>query len=209
MEQVMEHVAVLAPPPPPLEEVEASPWPAQGEWTYDDYLRLPDDGNRYEIIEGVLYMVNAPGFDHQYVVSEIHLQMGTFVKSNRLGVVLTAPFEVHLSETSRPVQPDVLFIAAERRPEPGAPFFAGAPDLIVEVISPNTVRTDRLVRFAAYERAKVREYWIVDPGTRSVEVYVLGDDGLYALFGQFRAEESARSAILEGFSVAVGGLFAA
>jgi len=209
MEQVMERVAVLAPPPPPLEEVEASPWPAQGEWTYDDYLRLPDDGNRYEIIEGVLYIVNAPGFDHQYVVHQLSVALELWLRAHPGGVVLTAPFEVHLSETSRPVQPDVLFIAAWRRPEPGAPFFAGAPDLIVEVLSPNTVRTDRLVKFAAYERAKVREYWIVDPGTRSVEVYVLGDDGLYALFGQFRAEESARSAILEGFSVAVSGLFAA
>ncbi len=208
MEQVMDRVVVLPAPLPPLEVIEESPWPEQGQWTYDDYLRLPDDGNRYEIIEGVLYMVNAPGYDHQYVVSEMHLQMGNFVKSNRLGIVMTAPFEIHLSETSRPVQPDVFFIAAERQPQSGDPYFEGAPDLVVEVISPSSIRLDRFVKFDAYERAGVREYWIVDPGTHSVEVYVLDKERVYALLGQFRGRESVRSLVLEGFSVAVVSLFA-
>jgi Uma2 family endonuclease len=209
MEDVMalDRVVVQPAPLPPLQLFEESPWPEQGQWTYEDYLRLPDDGNRYEIIEGVLYMVNAPGYDHQYAVSELHLQMGGFVKANGLGVVLTAPFEIHLSETTRPVQPDVLFIATERKPEPGARFFEGAPDLVVEILSPNSIRLDRLVKFDAYERAGAREYWIVDPGTHSIEVYTLGENGVYALFGQFCVDEAARSAILEGFGTAVGALF--
>ncbi|MCS7222343.1 MAG: Uma2 family endonuclease [Anaerolineae bacterium] len=208
MEPSVEPIVVMIPPLPPLKETGISPWPAQGEWTYEDYLRLPDDGNRYEIIEGALYMVNAPGFDHQYTVMQLLRQISNFVIEKGLGVVLTAPFEVHLSERSRQVQPDILFIAAERMPQPSAPCFVGVPDLIVEILSPNTVRTDRIVKFAAYERAKVREYWIVDLGTRSVEVYVLGNDGVYALFGQFRTKESTRSAVLEGFHVAVDSLFA-
>jgi Uma2 family endonuclease len=209
MEQVMDRIVVQAPPSPPLVEVGASPWPAQGNWTYEDYLRLPDDDNRYEIIEGVLYMVNAPGFDHQYAVSELHLQMGSFVKSRKLGIVLMAPFEVHLSEKSRPVQPDLFFVAAGREPKAGAQFFDGVPDLIVEVLSPNTMRTDRLVKFDAYERARVREYWIVNPDTHTVEIYTLDEHGLYALLGQFGAEDSAYSSILEGFRIAVAGLFSA
>ncbi len=96
MEQVMEHVTVLPPPLPPLEEQKDSAWPAQGEWTYEDYLGLPDDGNRYEIIEGVLYVANAPGYDHQYAVMQLSRQMSNWVIERQLGVVLTAPFEVHL-----------------------------------------------------------------------------------------------------------------
>ncbi|NIW94231.1 MAG: Uma2 family endonuclease, partial [Phycisphaerae bacterium] len=68
-------------------------WPAQGQWTYEDYLRLPDDGRRYEIIEGVLYVVNAPSFEHQFTVSEVFGAMWHFVKDHQLGVVLPAPFE--------------------------------------------------------------------------------------------------------------------
>ncbi len=145
-------------------------WPAQGEWTYEDYKRLPDDGRRYEIIEGVLYVIAAPNFDHQYTVGEIFAALRTYVRERQLGIVISAPFEVHLPDIARPVQPDVLFIATERAPRSGAADFTGAPDLIVEVLSQSTARTDRLVKFGAYERAGVREYWLVDPRTHSVEV---------------------------------------
>jgi Uma2 family endonuclease len=209
MEDVMERVVVRPAPLPPLEEVPPSPWPEQGAWTYDDYLRLPDDGNRYEIIEGVLYMVNAPGYDHQYAVHQLSVALELWVREHPGGVVLTAPFEVHLSEASRPVQPDLLYIVAERKPEPGARFCEGAPDLIVEVLSPGSVRLDRLVKFDAYERAGVHEYWIVDPATHSVEVYALGDDDVYALSGQFCAEDAARSPLLAAFSLEIQSLFAA
>jgi Uma2 family endonuclease len=90
-------------------------WPIQGQWRYEDYLRLPDDGKRYEIIEGVLYVANAPSFDHQFSVGELFAYLRQFVREHQLGLVLTAPFEVHLSETSKPVQPDVLFIRKEHR----------------------------------------------------------------------------------------------
>jgi len=192
--------------PVALPEVEESLWPEQEEWTYEDYLRLPDDGKRYEIIEGVLYVTNAPSYAHQFVVSELHLQIGNFVKVNQLGVVITAPFEVHLPGIARPVQPDVLFISAERMPDSGAGFFEGPPDLIVEVLSPSSIRTDRFVKFDAYERAGVREYWIADPGTRSVEVFILPGRE-YALLGQFRANETLKSDLLPGLEISVKSLF--
>ncbi|MFQ5578579.1 MAG: Uma2 family endonuclease [Anaerolineae bacterium] len=190
--------------PPP----KATPWPEQGHWTYDDYLRLPDDGRRYEIIEGVLYMVNAPGFEHQFAVAEIFGELRNFVKKNRLGVVLTAPFEVHLSENTRPVQPDVLFIRAENHPAPGAPFFEGAPDLVVEVLSPATARTDRFIKFNAYEEAGIPEYWIVNPKTRSVEVFTLTEGGEYALKGEHTAGEAVESDALAGLAIPAASLFA-
>ena len=183
-------------------------WPQQGQWTYDDYLRLPDEpGVRYEIIEGVLYVTNAPNFLHQYAVSQLSRVMGNFVMGRKLGVVLTAPFEVHLSRTARPVHPDVLFIAAARQPKADAKIFEGAPDLVAEVLSASTLRQDRKIKFDAYERAGAQDYWLLDPKTRSVEVYTLSN-GEYALLGQWSAGETANSTALAGFEVAVEELFA-
>lgn len=192
--------------PAPLPATEEHPWPAQGAWTYEDYLRLPDDGRRYEIIEGVLYVINAPDFDHQQAVHQIAVALELWARAQDGGIILTAPFEVHLPGIAKPVQPDVLFIAAERRPTPGDQFFEGPPDLVVEVLSPSTIRTDRIVKFSAYERAGVREYWLVDPKTRSVEIYTL-TEGEFALLGQFGPGEQARSEVLAGLEVAVDGLF--
>lgn len=181
-------------------------WLAQGKWTYDDYLRLPDDGRRYEIIEGVLYISNAPSYDHQFAVLEIAVTLRQFVKTNNLGVVLTAPFEVHLSPTTRPVQPDVLFIQAAAQPQRGDKFFEGIPDLIVEVISPSSTRTDRRIKFDVYERAGVAEYWLVNPKTRSIEVHTLSG-GEYALLEEFVEDEVVQSEVLAGLELVTSSIF--
>ena len=175
-------------------------------WSYQDYLDLPDDGRRYEIIAGVLYVSNAPNSEHQLVVGEIIRQMASFVKINQLGKVLMAPFEVHLSQQSRPVQPDILFVKAERWPQAKVQFFEGAPDLIVEVLSPSNMRTDRVVKFTAYEQAGVAEYWLVNPLMRTVEVYTLSN-GEYALLGEFAAETVITSAVLAGLELVNSSLF--
>ncbi len=193
---------------PHIPIIESEGQPPQGQWTYDDYLRLPDDGNRYEIIDGVLYMANAPAYDHQYAVSKLLKHISNFVDERSLGIVLTAPFEVHLSAKTRPVQPDVLFIANERKPESNAQVFKGSPDLVVEVISPSSLRLDQHIKFGTYEQAKVREYWLVDPKTRSVEVYSLPKEGPeYVLLGQFGNSEKMKSAVLEGLEIEVSSLF--
>jgi Uma2 family endonuclease len=189
----------------PRKEIK-SYWPSRGQWTYEDYLRLPDDGNRYEIIDGVLYVTNAPNYDHQFTVSELHLQIASFVKEKRLGVVLTAPFEIHLPNIAKPVQPDV--IAKKRQPKRGDKFFIGAPDLIIEVISPSSVRTDRHIKFSAYERAGVKEYWLADPRTCFVEVYTLQDNTQeYQLLGQFGPGEQLSSVVLPDLALVVDLVF--
>jgi Uma2 family endonuclease len=186
--------------------VDDQPWPAQGEWTYNDYLRLPDDGRRYEIIEGVLYVTNAPGFEHQFVVTELLGELRNYVKEHKLGIVLPAPFEVHLSKTTRPVQPDIIFIRADNQPAANTQVFEGAPDLIVEVLSPSSVRTDRHIKFDAYEQAGVPEYWLVNPKTRSVEIHTRSG-GEYALLGEFTGDEMLASKVLAGISIVTGSLF--
>lgn len=185
---------------------EQNGWPAQGQWRYADYLRLPDDGKRYEIIEGVLYVANAPSLEHQFTVSEILFQLKLFVRDKVLGQVYTAPIEVHLSENTKPVQPDVLFIHTDGQPPLGAQFFEGAPDLIVEVISPSSIRLDRHVKFDIYERSGVAEYWLADPKARLVEVYTLSN-GEYALLGQYTGDEMIQSKVLTGLQIKTSTLF--
>jgi len=176
------------------------------EWTYADYLKLPDDGRRYEIIEGVLYVSNAPNIDHQFTVVEMVYQMKHFVTQNQLGYVLTAPFEVHLSEKTKPVQPDVLFIKTEKWPAPGAKYFEGPPDLIVEVLSPSTRRVDQFIKFRAYEKAQVPEYWIANPKTRSIQVFAL-ENKEYLLLGEFIEDEIIESQILTDLKIKTSSLF--
>jgi Uma2 family endonuclease len=192
----MSQTAVAAPPT----------MPAPGQWAYEDFLRLPDDGRRYEIIEGVLYGANAPNADHQFVVTEASRQIGNFVIERKLGRILVAPFEVHLAERSRPVQPDLLFVRAERWPTGPVAFFSGAPELIVEVVSPSSIRTDRVVKFTAYESAGVLEYWIANPTTRTVEVYTLSN-GEYALLGEYTGDERLQSLVLAGIDMITSTLF--
>jgi len=176
------------------------------QWTYEDYLKLPNDGRRYEIIEGVLYVSNAPNIDHQFTVGEIHFQFKLFLRENPVGYVLTAPFEVHLSEKTRPVQPDVLFIKTDRWSKSGTQLFNGAPDLIVEVLSPSTRRLDQVIKFHAYEKAKVPEYWIADPKTRLVQVFSL-NDRKYELIGEFMGDEIIESKVLPDLKITTDSIF--
>jgi Uma2 family endonuclease len=113
------------------------------------------------------------------------------------------------------VQPDLLFVASGREPSSGDQAFSGAPDLIVEVLSPSTTRTDRVVKFSAYERAGVREYWLVNPLARLVEVYALSEDDaseddaseVYELHGEFISGSTVTSQVLPGLTFHVDDLF--
>ena len=183
-------------------------WPDQGGWTYTDFLRLPGDGMRYEIIDGVLYMTNAPDPEHQYAVGEVFGELREHVKVHELGVVYMAPIEVHLPGIAQPVQPDVLYIAQDRRGIVKTKFIEGAPDLAVEVTSVSTARLDRKVKLDAYERAGVREYWIVNPRTRFVEVYAL-EQSEYSLRGEYGPGEQLASVVLPGLALLTDALFAA
>jgi len=183
-------------------------WPTQGAWTWEDYLRLPDDGRRYEIIEGVLYVAAAPTFAHQFSVSKLHLVMGSFVEERRLGLVLVAPFDIRLPGVANPVEPDLLFLGTGNQPKAGDTHFAGVPDLIVEVLSPGSKRLDQHVKFGAYEKAGVPEYWLVDPKARSIAVFSFdAEKRLYEEVGTFGVGEKVRSIVLEGFETPVAPLF--
>jgi Uma2 family endonuclease len=184
-------------------------WPAQGDWTYEDYLRLPDDGNRYEVIRGSLYMTPPPIYDHQYVVWQLDQTLGRFVHENKLGVVLVAAFDIRLpAGLTDPVEPDVIFFRTGNQPRSGARFFEGVPELLVEVLSPRTRRRDETVKFDAYREAGVSEYWIIDPRNRTVVIHRLSEDRRrYVELCRGGEGETVRSAVLPGLEVPVGPLF--
>lgn len=184
-------------------------WPAQGEWTYEDYLRLPDDGNRYEVIRGRLYASPMPTYDHQFAVMQLSLLLGIFVQENALGVLLGAPFDVRLPrEIANPVEPDLLFIRSENEPRSGDTFFAGTPDLVIEVLSRSTRRVDQTLKFGAYRDAGVPEYWMVDPRDRTVVIYRLSEDGQsYVEHDRGGEGDTVGSAVLPGLRLAVSRLF--
>ncbi|MDM8561007.1 Uma2 family endonuclease [Candidatus Parabeggiatoa sp. HSG14] len=178
----------------------------QGEWTYEDYLHLPNDNHRYEIIEGVLYISDVPDIEHQSTVTKIVDHMKQFATQKQPGYLFTAPFEVHLSENIRPIQPDVFFIKAEKCTTKIKECFKGLPDLIVEVLSPNTRRIDQFIKFGTYEKTKIPEYWIVDPKAHLVQVYILNDQE-YMLLGNFMGDEVIESKILGDFKIIADSLF--
>ena len=188
-----------------LPETEA--WPRQGDWTYEDYLRLPDDGNRYEVIRGVLYLMPAPNFKHQFSVVKLVRALDGFVSERALGVVLAAPFDVLLPVgIASPVEPDVMFFRSGNTPREDDGNFQGVPDLVVEVLSPRTRSHDRKVKLPAYRDAGVPEAWMVDPDARSVVVHVL-EDGRYVELCRGGIGDRLRSSVLPGFELEVGSLF--
>lgn len=176
--------------------------PAQGQWAYADYKRLPDDGWRYEVIEGELRMSPAPSTKHQMISLNLAVAMTNFVKAKRLGRVMTAPLDVRLGALADPVQPDILFIRQDRLGMIKEGWIEGAPDLIVEILSPSNWLDDRRTKYRVYAQTGVGEYWIVDPAQRQIEVFILRQ-GDYALVGRFGVGERASSQVLDGFQVDV------
>lgn len=190
-----------------LDLPENETWPRQGDWTYDDYLRLPEDGNRYEVIRGVLYVTPAPNLKHQFSIYEFSFLLGSFVREGGLGRILTAPLDVNLpSGIATPVQPDIVFFRSANEPDWERQSFDGIPDLVCEVLSPSTRSRDRRIKLQAYQDAGVPEYWMADPDRRTVMVYVL-ENGRYVELCRGGVGDRVRSAVLPGFELAVASLF--
>jgi Uma2 family endonuclease len=145
--------------------------------TYDDYVLIPDDGKRHEIIDGEHYVTAAPFVRHQQIVVRLTIALGGFVQINRLGEFLVAPTDIVLSPYDV-VQPDLLFISSSRASIVEVKNVQGAPDLVIEIHSDSTRRIDQGVKRAAYERWGVLEYWMLDPGRKEADVWGRTAEGL-------------------------------
>ena len=142
-------------------------------YTYSDYLTWDDD-NRYELIDGEVYMLAAPSLAHQEISGNLFIQIHTYLKGKTCKVY-SAPCDVRLNDDTKDdtvVQPDMIVVCDPAKIENGKSC-NGAPDMVVEILSPSSITNDQIIKLNKYMEAGVKEYWIVDPETRSVQVYFL------------------------------------
>jgi Uma2 family endonuclease len=178
--------------------------PAALKLTYEDYVLLPED-HQYEVIDGELFMTPAPTLFHQAVKRRLVRLLEDFLDSRRLGAIFDAPTDVVLSKHDV-VQPDILVVLEAHRSILAEKFVAGAPDLVVEVLSPSTEERDRTAKAKRYAAFGVREMWLVDPDAKSIEVLVNSGNGFRrdSLYGE---SDAVRSAILPGLEFPAGPVF--
>ena len=138
--------------------------------TYDDYCALPDDGRRYELLDGELSVTPSPATPHQRTSRGLFRILDAHVEAKRLGEVFFSPFDVIL-DRSTVIQPDIVFVDASRAGVVTARAVEGPPTLAVEVLSPSSQRLDRVTKLALYARFGVPHVWIVDPVARTIECY--------------------------------------
>jgi len=186
--------------------VVTSPLPGIYRLTFADWLRFPDDGRLYEIVEGELYVTPPPSVEHQRISRNLEFLLLTFLRRSSKGEVLYAPIGVRLSDEDV-LEPDLVVILREHADRIGAQVIEGVPDLVVEILSPGTARRDLGPKRDKYREAGVPEYWIVDPASATVEVQALRD-GAYVRYGLFRREDTLRSPLLSGLEIALGEVFA-
>ena len=171
--------------------------------TYDDYANLPGD-ERYELIDGELILVASPNEKHQWTSKRLFLRM-QLAEDMGLGRLYYAPFDVVLTD-SDVVQPDLLFISKDRLDIITAANVQGAPDLVVEILSPSTSRLDRTRKRELYERHQVKEMWLVDPEDRKIWVLLL-KDGKLDVVGEYSEGQSFSSTTLGGLSIDLDKVF--
>ncbi|HUF49794.1 MAG TPA: Uma2 family endonuclease [Longimicrobiales bacterium] len=146
---------------------------AARQWTYADYARLPDDGNRYEVIDGEVYVTPAPGTRHQRVAVRLFMQLYEYVKANGLGEMI---WDIDLLfQSGQYFRPDLLFVPREAGSELKERGMYGTPGLVVEVLSPGSRRLDRVKKATRYRDFGVTEYWVVDPVNQCIERHRLSD----------------------------------
>ena len=172
-------------------------------FTYRDYALLPE-GDRRELIDGDFYVAAAPSIKHQIIALNIGVALRAFVRDRGAGIVLTAPTDVVFSNVDV-VQPDVLFVSDQHRGIVTEDNIQGAPDLVIEVLSPSTASHDRELKLRLYARFGVVEYWIVDPHNETVQALRLQPAGQPAI--RTYTEGPVVSETLPGFSMELSAIF--
>jgi Uma2 family endonuclease len=173
-------------------------------FTYEDLQKMPDDGRRYELIGGEIVVSPSPSRAHQQLVLRLVIQLQAFVEAHRLGEVILAPFDVRFSPHDV-VEPDVLFVSRERLAILGNTYVDGAPDLVIEILSPSTRGRDEGEKLSLYAASGVREYWLVDPANKSFRALAIDADR-YRLIPP--AGSVVGSRVLPGLEIDAEALFA-
>ena len=186
---------------------------ASKRYTYADYLTWFDDIRR-ELINGFVYLMSGPLRRHATVSRELILRLGGFIKKKKGKCQLFfAPFDVRLpmdgskddDKIYNVFQPDIIVVCdLSKLDDKGC---VGAPDLVVEIVSPSTAKKDWHLKFGMYEKAGVREYWIVDPKAKTVYVFLLQPDGEFDDGNLYEVGQKAPVHILEGLEIDLKELF--
>ena len=183
---------------------------SEKQYTYKEYLSWPED-ERWEILDGRPYMQAAPSWQHQAICFELGRQFGNYLagKSCR---AFTAPFDLIITDetkkdesSSNVVQPDLL-VVCDKKGLRGTGYF-GVPDLIIEVCSPSTMRNDKVLKFNKYEKAGVKEYWIVEPEGKFISVFTLQENKRYGRPEIYTEEDKIRVSVLDNFEVNLSTVF--
>ncbi len=143
--------------------------------TVHDYYTLPAHGPQYQLVEGKLYMAPAPNRFHQVISGNLEFILRTYLKHKPLGKIYDAPFDVHLSDVNV-YQPDMLFLAKEHYALETQQGLRGAPDLVVEILSPKTADLDVGVKREVYARCGVEEFWVIDPENLRISIFRLQEN---------------------------------
>ena len=177
------------------------------EFTYDDYLNLPDEpGHRFEVLDGMLVREPSPNVMHQRVLFRLHKVLDECLEEiDPGGEVLGAPLDVTLGEKTV-VQPDLLYVSSDQQDIVGERRIDGAPQLVVEILSSSNLRKDRLEKLRIYQRSAVPHYWIVDPGQRTLECFAL-QDGIYALVAGGMDDDTVCPPGFSGLSISLQNLW--
>ena len=172
---------------------------------YEDYKSLPEsETRRYELLGGELEMTPSPSTHHQRIVRSLLELLNDFIQGNQLGEVYIAPLDVVLGEDV--VQPDLLFISHERAQIIQPEEIRGAPDVVIEILSPSTAERDRTYKRTLYARHGVQEYWLVDPDTKTIEVLSLGKAG-YRTAGRYESKQPMASPLLAALNIQPNQVF--
>jgi Uma2 family endonuclease len=171
----------------------------------DDIWDTPDDGKRYEVIDGGLYVSPPPTLGHQGVVGTLHEYIAPYLRRERRGRLFVAPVGLVLDEENG-LQPDLVYVSPERAGILTERGIEGAPDLVVEVLSSSTRARDRGVKMRRYAAAGIPHYWIADPQSRALEAYVLGERG-YERTEVFGPGTIFRPALLPGLDIPIDDLW--
>jgi len=173
-------------------------------YTYSDYVTWDDD-TRWELIDGVPYMMSAPMRIHQELLGNMYFQLRSFLKGKSCKVY-PAPFDVRLNADTSDntvVQPDLLVVCDHSKLDKAG--CVGAPDMVVEILSPSTSRYDQTLKFNTYRKSGVREYWVVDPDTKTLAVHLL-KDGDYVT-RPYTDEDLAPVHVLDGCNINLSEVF--
>jgi Uma2 family endonuclease len=174
--------------------------PAKRLVTFEEFLASGDEASMSEWIDGEVIKMSPAAERHQEIILFLAQTLGLYVRLNKVGRILIPPFAMKLAADKRGREPDLIFITQDRVHLIKRTYLDGAADLVVEIISPESIGRDRGEKFVEYEAAGIKEYWLIDPDRESAEFYELGGDGRYRA-ATIEAAAVYRSKVIEGFFV--------